>query len=112
MNQTEKKKTKNHTEFKRNVGESEMRKIKAQKDKRSIWHGFGMFGLIGWSIVVPTVMGALLGIWLDSRYPSKYSYTLSLMIAGLFLGCFNAWHWIRREMKDMDQDENTENDEK
>lgn len=109
----ESKPTKDQEKFSREVGEKETRKLKEQhREKRSIWYGFGMFGLIGWSVAVPTVLGALLGIWLDNRHPGARSYTLALLIAGLVLGCFNAWYWVNKEMKDMHEEEEdqTEND--
>lgn len=89
--------------FVRKVGETESRKLKAQrKGTQSIWFGFGMFGIIGWSVVVPTVLGALLGIWLDKHYPmSARSWTLMLLVAGLVLGCMNAWHWVAKEENEM-----------
>lgn len=59
--------------------------------------GLGMFGLVGWSVALPTVLGIALGIWLDSRSTSGYSWTLMLMIGGLLLGAITAWYWVRRE---------------
>lgn len=85
--------------FVRKVGEQESRKLKAQrKGTQSIWFGFGMFGIIGWSVAVPTLLGAALGIWLDEHYAmSVRSWTLMLLVAGLLLGCLNAWHWVMKE---------------
>ncbi len=101
--------TTGYSEFSRQVEEKERRKLRAkQKDKRTVWHGFGMFGLIGWSVVVPTLLGALLGLWIDKHYPGKHSYTLALLVAGLALGCFNAWHWVNKEMNDMQQDQDNQ----
>jgi ATP synthase protein I len=56
-----------------------------------------MFGLIGWSVSVPTLVGALLGNWLDGHRPGAHSWTLSLLIAGLCVGCINAWYWVSKE---------------
>lgn len=56
-----------------------------------------MFGLVGWSVAIPAVLGIALGIWLDRAFPSRLSWTLTLLIAGLVLGCLNAWYWIKRE---------------
>ena len=42
-----------------------------------------MSGLIGWSVTVPTLIGAALGIWVDKHYPSTYSWTLMLLLVGL-----------------------------
>jgi hypothetical protein len=41
-------------EWEGSVRKKEQRKIRARSQKsHSIWFGFGMFGVIGWSIVVP-----------------------------------------------------------
>ena len=60
--------------------------------------GFGLFGIVGWSVVVPTVGGALAGWALDRHYPGGRSWTLALLIAGLAVGCAVAWHWVAREL--------------
>jgi ATP synthase protein I len=84
--------------FIRQVGEKEVRKLKAQgRVTRTVWSGLGMMGLVGWSVAVPTLLGAALGIWLDKRYPGIHSWTLTLLIIGLVIGCLNAWHWVARE---------------
>lgn len=74
------------------------RKLKAQgKINQTVWSGLGMMGLIGWSVVVPTLLGAALGIWIDEHYPGQHSWTLALLTLGLVLGCVNAWHWVDKE---------------
>lgn len=84
------------------VGRKAARKRKArQVDSLGIWFGLGMMGLIGWSVAMPTLFGAVLGMWLDRRYPEGNSYTLALIIAGLCLGCFNAWRWVGNEQRQM-----------
>jgi ATP synthase protein I len=88
------------------VGAKAARKLKAQRKARPVvWSGLGMMGLIGWSVVVPTLLGAGLGIWLDTHHPGKHAWTLALLMAGLALGCLNAWHWVANEDKAMRKDE-------
>ena len=82
--------------FIQQVGAKETRKLQAHRT-RIIWSGLGLFGLVGWSIVVPTLLGTMLGIWLDKHHPAHHSWTLSLLIIGLCAGCWNAWHWIDKE---------------
>ncbi len=80
------------------VGAKAVRKLKAQRSSTSgVWFGLGMMGLIGWSVVVPTLLGAALGIWLDQHHPGKHGWTLALLVAGLAIGCANAWHWVAKE---------------
>jgi len=103
--------TKRTTAFSQQVGAKETRKLKAQrKATQSIWFGIGVFGLIGWSVAVPTLLGAVLGLWLDKHHPGKHSWTLTLLIIGLIIGCLNAWHWVAREDKQM-RDETEDKDE-
>lgn len=83
------------------IGAKAARKLKARQSTQGIWFGLGMMGLIGWSVVVPTLLGAALGVWLDKHYPGGRSWTLGLLVAGLALGCLNAWFWVAKEEKTM-----------
>ncbi len=77
------------------------RKLRARSEKRqSILFGFGMFGLIGWAVAVPTLIGVAIGIWIDRAAPSDFSWTLALLVAGVCIGCWNAWFWINQERRD------------
>ena len=60
-------------------------------------HGFSTFGIIGWSIAVPTVGGALLGGWLDKVAPQSFSWPMALILGGIMMGGIIAWNWISRE---------------
>ncbi len=80
------------------IGAKAARKLHTQHHPApGVWFGLGLMGMVGWSVVVPTVLGATLGAWLDRHYPSGRSWTLALLAAGLVLGCFNAWHWVAKE---------------
>lgn len=94
-----------------NVGVKAARKIKARKTAHpGIWFGLGMMGLIGWSVVIPTLLGALLGHWLDKHLSSTHSWTLALLVAGLTIGCFNAWHWVSKEEQAIHQPPDDDNE--
>lgn len=93
------------------VGAKAARKLKAQRNPApGVWSGLGLMGVIGWSVVVPTLLGAALGLWLDRHYPGGRSWTLALLVGGLTLGCLNAWHWVSQEDQAM-RDEQENNDE-
>jgi ATP synthase protein I len=66
--------------------------------------GLGTFGMIGWSIAVPTVGGAFLGLWLDRVFPQAFSWPIALILAGVVLGGLLAWRWIGREGERNDRD--------
>ena len=91
---------KNNEELADEVGERSSRKIKARGEKRKgLWYGLGMFGLVGWSVSIPALLLLALGIWIDARFKSRYSWTLMLLVLGMGIGCLNAWYWIKRESK-------------
>jgi ATP synthase protein I len=99
------------TAFGREVGAKAARKLKARRNStQGVWFGLGMMGLIGWSVAIPTLLGAALGIWLDNRHPGSHSWTLMLLVIGLVIGCLNAWHWVAKEDKAM-REEQEDNDE-
>jgi ATP synthase protein I len=84
------------------VGAKAARKLKARRNAaHGVWYGLGMMGLIGWSVATPTVLGAGLGLWLDKRYPGPHSWTLTLLIIGLIIGCLIAWRWVADEDRRM-----------
>ena len=99
---------KEETNFSRQVGAQAARKLEAQRNStQGVWFGLGMMGIIGWSVVIPTLLGAAIGIWLDKRHPGSHSWTLALLVGGLVIGCFNAWLWVAKEDKAMrDEQEN------
>jgi ATP synthase protein I len=89
-------------EFSRRIAAREARKLRARGEKdKGIWFGLGMMGTVGWSVAIPTVLGALLGRWLDARLHDTVSWTLMLLLLGLAAGCLNAYHWVRREGKNI-----------
>lgn len=83
--------------FAEQVGAKATRRLEAQLHPAQVWFGLGMMGLIGWSVAIPTLLGAALGIWLDKRHAGNHRWTLALLVAGLAIGCLNAWNWIRKE---------------
>jgi ATP synthase protein I len=96
--------------FAEQVGTKAARKLKARRHSaQGVWFGLGMMGLIGWSVTVPTLLGAALGIWLDNHHPGRHSWTLTLLIIGLVIGCLNAWHWVAKEDKEMREEQENNN---
>lgn len=98
-------------EFETQVDTKAARKLRARHNPApGVWFGLGMMGLIGWSVVVPTLLGAALGLWLDKNHPGPHQWTLALLVAGLAIGCLNAWHWVAKEDQAM-RDEQADRDE-
>jgi len=85
------------------VGDKARRRLAArQKSRHSLWYGLGAFGVIGWSVAIPTLIGAAIGLWLDVTWPAPFSWTLALLLAGVAVGIFNAWFWMSQEQRAME----------
>lgn len=70
------------------------KKIKSKSEGKEIMFGLGFFGIVGWSIAVPTLLAIALGVYLDKKLNSNFSWTLTLIFAGVLLGSFNVWSWL------------------
>ncbi len=87
-------------DFEKKIERKEKRKHKAREERdRSLWFGLGMFGLVGWSVAIPTLIFLALGLWLDARTRNDLSFTLMFLVLGVALGCLNAWYWVKRESR-------------
>ncbi|MBD3323437.1 ATPase F0F1 [candidate division KSB3 bacterium] len=87
-----------HDRFAETIEEKEQRKMKARRNKpQSLWFGLGMFGMIGWSVAIPTLIGVAVGLWIDSRYPGQVSWTVTGLVAGVIVGSLIAWRWVKEE---------------
>jgi ATP synthase protein I len=85
--------------FSAEVGAQEERKLKSRRMRSPVWQGLGMLGLIGWSVCLPTLLGAAIGRWLDEHHRGAHTWTLALLVAGLCLGCANAARWVSKEQR-------------
>lgn len=80
------------------------------KPGESPLRGFGVFGIVGWSIAVPTVVGALLGNKLNTLAPQDFSWTIALILGGAVVGIIIALGWLSKEGEEQerqDQEDHT-----
>ena len=83
--------------FTKRIAMREALKIRARRQSdQTIWFGLGVFGVVGWSVAIPALIGVALGLWIDRVWPSRFSWTLMLLIGGVMLGCLNAWYWVKK----------------
>jgi ATP synthase protein I len=108
MNDDRNRIAKSEPAFADQIGVKAARKIRARRSTQGVWFGLGMMGLVGWSVAVPTLLGAALGLWLDKHHPGKHGWTLALLVGGLAIGCLNAWHWVTAEARAMQDDQDQE----
>lgn len=83
--------------FVREIEKKERLKIRIRREgDETIWFGLGVFGVVGWSVAIPTLIGVAIGLWIDKNWPSQYSWTLTFLIGGVMLGSLNAWYWVKK----------------
>ena len=68
-----------------------------REGERSLGQNLAMIGALGWTIVVPTLLGIFAGRWLDRTFHSGVFWTLGLLVAGLAAGCTFAWRRMHSE---------------
>jgi ATP synthase protein I len=82
------------------VGLREARMLKGRNESGVLWRSLGLLGLVGWSVVLPMLIGIAAGAWIDRKWPGSFSWTLTLLLAGLVLGCINAWTRIKHAQEE------------
>lgn len=93
-----------HDEFIETIHHKTRRRRRAQREGHNIWFGLGTFGMVGWSVAIPTLLGVLIGGWLDANVPTEFSWRLTFLVGGVVLGCINAWYWISKERKHVEEE--------
>lgn len=79
------------------IEDKERKRIRAESERKNesfIW--LRVFGIIGWSVITPVLLGIVSGMWIDKTFHPKFSFTLMFMFGGLMLGCFNVWNWLKK----------------
>jgi len=81
----------------RDVAQKQQRMLRARAERKNNWRAIAILGVIGWSVVIPTLVGVAAGIWLDQHYPVRFSWAVALLMLGLVVGCASAWFRIRED---------------
>lgn len=89
---------KNHQQLKQQVEQQAQRMKQAEEEQHTLLAQTTYLGTLGLVLVLPIIVGAYLGDWLDSRLPGfSVNWTTSLIIVGVCIGAINAWLLIRRK---------------
>lgn len=85
-------------DFREEATKKEARKLKARGEKEvNAWWGFSLFGLVGWSLVIPILIGIFVGMFLDHRY-AGHAWTISFLLSGVCIGIILAFYLAAREL--------------
>lgn len=74
-----------------------------EKNKEEVRHAWAIsflrFGIIGFIVIIPAMIGALLGMFLDVAVTAPFSWTVLLIVLGVACGFFISWSWIKKEIR-------------
>ncbi|VBQ39819.1 AtpZ/AtpI family protein [Burkholderia pseudomallei] len=54
-------------------------------------------GVLGWTIVAPTLAALALGRWLDRMFATRVFFSAPLLMLGAALGLWLAWRWMKAQ---------------
>lgn len=78
------------------VGRQVDRIKRAEKDRRSVLAQTVYLGTLGVLLVLPVVVGAYVGNWLDSRLQGyAVHWTISMILIGVVVGAVNVYLFIK-----------------
>jgi ATP synthase protein I len=78
---------------------------RAQRDRDtpepSLGARLGQIGVLGWTIVVPALLGLFFGRWLDRTFiiganSPQVFFSATFLMAGVAPGFWSAWRWMHR----------------
>lgn len=74
------------------------RATEAREDPEpSLGARLGQIGVLGWMIVLPTLIGLFLGRWFDRAAGTGVFFSAPLLMTGAAIGLWSAWRWMHRQ---------------
>jgi ATP synthase protein I len=82
----------------------------AERDSRgraepepSLGSRLGQIGILGWAIVLPTLLGLAFGHWLDRTFGTRVFFSALFLMLGAVVGFWSAWKWMHRQQRGHDE---------
>jgi len=76
------------------VRERRARRELGRAGERSLVQTIAIVGSLGWTIVIPGLIGIAIGRWLDRVLETGITFSSALLVAGLAGGCALAWRRV------------------
>ena len=79
--------------------ERQVKRMKqAEREQPTVLAQTAFLGTLGLVFVLPVIVGAYLGLWLDGMVEGySMRWTLSLLFLGLLIGAFNVYRMVREK---------------
>lgn len=75
-----------------------VRRLRERRQARgTIARNLAVVGTLGWLMVVPTLVGAFVGRWLDRRLGSGIFWSATLIFLGAVGGSYFVWQRVHQE---------------
>lgn len=75
---------------------AERAEVGEETPEPSLGARLGQIGILGWTIVVPTLLGVFIGRWLDRTFDSGVFFSAPAIMIGAGFGFWSAWKWMHR----------------
>ncbi|ONB72644.1 ATP synthase subunit [Burkholderia pseudomallei] len=69
----------------------------ARDPEPSLGRRLAQIGVLGWTIVAPTLAALALGRWLDRMFATRVFFSAPLLMLGAALGLWLAWRWMKAQ---------------
>ncbi len=80
--------------------EALQRKRRAELEPEpSLGSRLAQIGILGWTIVLPTLLGLVVGHWLDRHFATRVFFSAPLLMVGAAIGLWSAWKWMHRQTR-------------
>lgn len=63
----------------------------------SLGRRLGQIGILGWTIVVPGLVGLFVGRAADRAFGTGVFFSAPLLMLGVAFGFWSAWRWMHRQ---------------
>lgn len=77
--------------------ERERARLGGEVPEPSLGARLGQIGVLGWAIVMPMLLGVLLGRWADRAFGTGIFFTAPAILVGAVIGLWSAWKWMHRQ---------------
>ncbi|MCS3394876.1 AtpZ/AtpI family protein [Burkholderia thailandensis] len=71
----------------------------ARDPEPSLGRRLAQIGVLGWTIVAPTLAALAIGRWLDRVFASRVFFSAPLVMLGAALGFWLAWRWMKGQQE-------------
>jgi len=73
--------------------------MRREEREPSLGARLGQIGILGWTIVLPTLLCLALGRWLDRLMGPRVFFSAPLLMIGAAIGLWSAWKWMHRQQR-------------